>query len=224
MRRTLFIAIVGLLGTGILLALGVWQTQRLQWKEAILAQIDTRLATDPVPLRAALDPMVIQFQPVTVEGRFTGEEAHVLSTASGIGAAYRVVSVFEGPMGRILVDRGVIPTEEKDTARPASADQTITGVLRFPEETDSFTPAPDLDGNIWFARDTAAMADHLGTEDVFVILTEAEDNAGIRPLPVDTGGIPNNHLQYAITWFSLALVWIVMSLYFLRRTRRTAGA
>ncbi|MGR3501685.1 SURF1 family protein [Pseudaestuariivita sp.] len=224
MRRTLFILLVAVLGTGILVSLGVWQVQRLQWKEAMLAQIDAQMAGEPIPLDAALDPKVIQFQPVTVTGAFTGKAAHVLTTAPGLGAAYRIVEVFETGSRRILVDRGVVPAEDKDSVPLTPEPQTITGVLRFPEEIDSFTPAPDLDANIWLARDTAQMSEHLGTDYVFVILTASENDAGVRPLPVDTSAIPNNHLQYAITWFSLAFLWSAMSLYFLWRTRPSAGS
>jgi surfeit locus 1 family protein len=37
---------------------------------------------------------------------------------------------------------------------------------------------------------------------------------------VDTAGIPNDHLEYAVTWFALALVWLGMTAYFLRRPER----
>ena len=42
---------------------------------------------------------------------------------------------------------------------------------------------------------------------------------GVSPLPVDTSGIPNDHLQYAVTWFSLAAVWLIMTGVWIRRLR-----
>ena len=220
MRRTLFLLIVGLGGAAILIALGIWQVQRLAWKEAILADIEARTVAEPVSLPAAPEPERDAYLPVAATGRFGEEELHVLVSARDFGAAYRVIAPFTLADGRsILVDRGVIPTEAKDDARPIG-EATVVGNLQWPQETDSFTPAPDVAGNIWFARDVAAMAAALGTDPVLLVTRDAPDMAGApRPLPVDTAMIPNDHLQYAVTWFSLAAIWLAMSLFFLRRPR-----
>ena len=64
------------------------------------------------------------------------------------------------------------------------------------------------------------MAAFLDTGPVLLVTRDAPDMAGApMPMPVDTAMIPNDHLQYAITWFSLAAIWLAMSLYFLRRPR-----
>ena len=214
--------LIGLIGVAILVSLTVWQVQRLAWKTEILAEIEGRIAAEPVSLSEALDPKVIEFASVALEGRFTGEELHVLASIKRVGAIYRVISAFETNEGqRILVDRGFIPVEAKDAPR-APVEARIVGNLRFPDETDSFTPAPDLDKNIWFVRDPLAMSEALKTDYVFVILREtSEINPPVTPLPVDTAGIPNDHLQYAITWFSLALIWLVMTGFWMARLRET---
>jgi surfeit locus 1 family protein len=94
----------------------------------------------------------------------------------------------------------------------------IVGNLQWPQETDSFTPVPDLENNIWFARDVQAMAEALQADPILVVQREASLGSGaLTPLPVDTSAIPNDHLQYAITWFSLATVWTLMTIYFLSR-------
>ncbi|MEL6889648.1 MAG: SURF1 family protein, partial [Pseudomonadota bacterium] len=103
---------------------------------------------------------------------------------------------------------------------PATA-ITLIGNLDAPQEADGFTPAPDLASNLWFARDVPAMAQALDTQPILVVLRNApEIDLGVTPWPVDTAGIPNDHLQYAITWFSLALIWGAMTGYFLLRTCR----
>ena len=82
----------------------------------------------------------------------------------------------------------------------------------------------DLTARLWFARDIPSMAAALGTEPVLLVSRSSdEDPVAVTPLPVDTAGIPNNHLQYAITWFLLAGVWIVMTAYLLvsLRDRKT---
>ncbi len=79
-----------------------------------------------------------------------------------------------------------------------------------------------MDGNIWFARDIAELAAQLHTEPVLII-ARSDTGDGIEPLPVDTAAIPNDHLQYAITWFSLAAVWLGMTAFLLWRIKRHAG-
>ena len=118
----------------------------------------------------------------------------------------------------IMVDRGFLPEDQRAQPRSVTAAR-ITGTLHWPAETDSFTPPPDEGRAIWFARDVPAMAAVLRTEPVLIV-ARADTGDGITPLPVDTVGIPNNHLNYALTWFSLAAVWAGMTLLLLWRIRR----
>lgn len=218
MRRTLFLLIIGLGGAAILISLGVWQVQRLAWKQAIIADIEARIVAAPVALPDMLDPSADAYLPVVADGVLGDGEIHVLVSQKDIGAGYRVIAPFRLEDGRqIMVDRGFALTTAKDTER-AIGPATISGNLQWPQETDGFTPAPDLSANIWFARDVTAMADALQTLPVLLVArTSSLQEAEISPLPVDTARIPNDHLQYAITWFSLAAIWLGMSLFFLRR-------
>lgn len=220
MSRFVFVLTIGLIGTAILVGLGLWQVQRLQWKTGILAEIDARIGAAPVALPAQPDPEADKYLPVTVSGTFTKDALYVLTSRPGAGAGYRVIQGFAADGRQIMVDRGFIPADQKDAARPLLT-ATIIGNLHWPEEVDGFTPDPDLGQALWFARDVGPMADALGTEPTLVIQRDPlSSDMSVTPLPLDTGGIPNNHLQYAITWFSLAAVWVGMSVYFLRRTRR----
>lgn len=220
MRRALFLIIIGLGGAAILVGLGVWQIQRLAWKEGVIAEIDARILDAPVALPADPDPEVDAYLPVTVTGRLTGDTLRVLVSQKDIGAGYRLITALESGAGRVLIDRGFVPVDAPDIA-PPEGEVTVTGNLQWPQETDSFTPEPDLAGNIWFARDVPVMAEALSTRPVLVVaraLTPAE--TAVTPFPVDTSRIPNDHLQYAITWFSLAAIWLGMSLLFFLRRRR----
>ncbi|MFD3190668.1 SURF1 family protein [Sedimentitalea sp. HM32M-2] len=221
MRRILFPLIIGLTGFAILIALGTWQLQRLSWKQDVLMQIETRISADPVPLPAAPDPGRDRYLPVTVSGSIAGEELHVLVSIKRVGPGFRIiVPLITNDGRRILLDRGFVRAEAKDVARQTGA-VTVTGNLHWPSETDGFTPPPDPAANTWFARDVAAMAAELDTEPLLVV-ARTPTGSGVTPLPVDTAGIPNDHLQYAITWFSLALIWAAMTAYFLWRTRARA--
>ena len=218
MRRVLFLLIFGLVGVGILVALGTWQLRRLEWKQGVLAEIEARIGADPVALPADPDPERDRYLPVTVSGNMGTNELHVLVSTRTLGAGYRIIAPFETEGGRrIMVDRGFVPTEAKEAARRTGAMQ-VTGNLHWPDEIDGFTPEPEPENNIWFAREVPVLADELNTEPVLLI-ARSQTDPNVTPLPVDTAGIPNDHLEYAATWFGLALVWAVMTVFFLWRPR-----
>ncbi len=212
-----FAVILGLAGAGVLGSLGVWQLQRLEWKEAIIAGAEAMLAEAPVPLPATLDPVADRYRAVTVTGRFTGEEAHVLTSTRERGPGFLVIAAFETGGSRILVDRGFVPETEKTTPRPAR-EATVIGNLNWPDDVNSSTPPYDADRQIWYGRDVGGIASLLGTEPVLVIARENTGD-GIIAQPVTTAGFRNDHFNYAVTWFSLAAVWLGMTLYLLWRIR-----
>ena len=218
--RAIWAILIGVVGCAILISLGVWQVQRLQWKESVVAEIDARIGGDPAALPAVPEPERDRYLPVRLTGTVGQDELHVLTSIKNVGPGYRVIAPFETEGRMILLDRGYIAEADKDAARGGQA-ITVEGNVHWPDETDGFTPAPDLGRNIWFARDVAAMAEALGTEPVMVIArATSEDPPATRPLPVTTEGIPNDHLEYAITWFSLATVWAGMTAFLLWRIRR----
>ena len=225
MSRYILPLVFGIVGTAILVSLGNWQVRRLAEKEAYLAAIDDRISDAPVALPADPDPVADRFLPVEVSGTLTSDEVHLLVSVKKVGAGYRIVSAFDTDEGRrIMVDRGFVPIPDKDAVRYVGP-VTITGNLHWPDEVDSYTPENDVDGNIWFARDVPTMAAALGSEPVLVILREmSENDTSVTPLPVDSSGIPNDHLEYIVTWYGLAIVWVAMTLYYLRRMRKTKKA
>lgn len=219
MGRLAFFIIFGLGGAAILISLGVWQVQRLSWKEGLLAEIELRIAADPVPLPAMPDPARDAYLPVEATGSLGAGYIRVLVSQKGAGAGYRIIRPMLRDDGNILVDMGFVRVADADALRfEEGPPLTITGNLQWPQETDSYTPDPDIAGNIWFARDVDAMAEELGTRPVLIVRRDPPDVPGpVMPFPVDTGAIPNDHLQYAVTWFSLAAIWSVMTFFFLRR-------
>ena len=220
MRRYLFPLILGVVGCAVLIYLGLWQLDRRAWKEDMLADITAGIQADPVPLPDAIDPSM-KYLPVTVSGTTTGAEIDVLSHTREQGAGYQIVSRFVTDDGRaILLDRGFVPQEARRIDRPPVRLQ-VTGNLHWPQDASSSTPAPNMDENIWFARDVDAMALTLDTLPVLVVASAVEgDNQGARPLPVAIEGIPNNHLSYAVQWFLIAATWAVMTLALIWRIRQ----
>lgn len=218
-RRMIFPLLLGIVGAAILISLGVWQLQRLAWKEAILADISARIMAPPVALPAVPDPQDDRYLPVQMTGAFTGDHLDVLVSRKQVGAGVRVIEAFQTSNGRrVMVDRGFLPEDRRSAPRDSGA-ATVVGNLHWPEEVDGFTPPPDARTGLWFARDVPAMAQQLSAEPLLIVAREPT-GSGIEPMPVDLSGIPNDHLGYAIQWFGLAAVWLGMTAYLLWRIRR----
>ncbi|MBV0890544.1 SURF1 family protein [Paracoccus sp. Z118] len=221
LRRIIGPLLLGVVGTAILLALGFWQLQRMEWKEAMLDQIRQGIAAPPGPLPAGIDPSM-KYRPVTLTGTTTGDEILVLSGTKEAGGGYNVISGFVTDDGRrIMLDRGFVPQDDRHAERPPVR-LRVNGNLHWPDEKGSATPDPNLAEGIWFARDVPAMAAVLDTQPVLVVVGAVGGDAqGVMPIPVSVGGIPNNHLSYAVQWFLLAAVWAGMTaLLIWRITRR----
>lgn len=222
-------AVVAGLAFAILVSLGVWQLQRLAWKEAIVARIDSRIHQAPAALPAqaqwsALNPDDYDYAHVRAKGRYLqGPEALIFRSSSphradaNAGPGYQVLNALALDGGGIvLVDRGFAPLAWKDDPKlrtpPPDGAVEVTGLMRPPEERNFFTPADQPDKGLWFTRDPAGMAARLGLKDAapFVIDEDArQGNARQGEASWPHGGatelrIPNNHLSYALTWFGLA--------------------
>ncbi|TDT75265.1 surfeit locus 1 family protein [Litoreibacter halocynthiae] len=219
-KRMILPLLFGLIGCGILVSLGTWQVKRLAWKEATLSEIDARISAEPVALPVSFDREGDLYLPVEATGSFGADRIRVLVSQKKVGAGYRIISPFTTQGRTIMVDRGVIPIADDLPATP-QGEVTVTGNLHWPNEVDSYTPEPDEARDIWFARDVDRMAAKLGTEPVLLILRAATPaTLEITPLPVSRAGIPNDHLSYAITWFSLAGIWFGMTVFLLWRIRQ----
>jgi surfeit locus 1 family protein len=217
-RQTIFALLLGLVGTGTLVSLGVWQLQRLEWKEGIIAAASEMIAAEPIPLPATPDPAQDRYRAVTVSGSFTGEEAHVLTSTREEGPGFLVIAAYKTEDGRrILIDRGFVPETEKATLRLPRL-QPVTGNLNWPDDVTSSTPGYDADRAIWYGRDVTGIAALLNTEPVLII-ARTDTGDGVTPRPVTTAGFRNDHRQYAVTWFSLAAVWAGMTVFLLWRIR-----
>jgi surfeit locus 1 family protein len=206
----------------ILCGLGVWQLERLQWKLALIARVNSHITAAPLPLDKilAMDGDEAQYRRVSLDGRFDHtREAYVFTTDEG-AAVYHVLTPFATDDGKVLmVDRGEVPKEKLDPASRAAGnvggEMQVTGVWRVPDPPGAFTPPPDRDHRIWFARDLAAIAaaDHLSLTAPVVIEADAAANPGGWPRCGRTMvSFRNQHLSYAVTWFGLALcllgVWL----------------
>jgi surfeit locus 1 family protein len=219
----------------VLIGLGTWQLERKTWKEGLIATLAERTSAEPVPLPAperwsALDPIDDEFRRVTFAATIVpGREALVYAAGSSIrpdftGVGYWVFAPAEPAGGAVVaVNRGFLPEGQQDpsTHMPPADRVDLVGALRWPEPRGWFVPNDDPTRNLWFARDHLAMARAKGWGDVAPFYVELESPTG--PLPRAgrlTPTLRNEHLQYALTWYGLAVVLAVMFALWLRGRRR----
>lgn len=216
-RFSVGLTIATVIAMAILLGLGVWQLQRLKWKEGLLAHVAALQSARARDIGAVLDSLTnandadFTRVSVTCPGLASAPFVELYSIRDG-EAGVRLVSACPVANARyrtVLVDRGFVA--DSVSARPpvdaaSTAPIDLVGVLRVPEHGNFVTPK-NLPGR-WYTRDAAAMAGQLkapAPAPVFLMAetpTNPEWKALIpAPLPVD---IPNNHFDYALTWFGLA--------------------
>jgi surfeit locus 1 family protein len=212
------------------LGLSAWQVQRLYWKRDLIAQSDAAVSAPPITLpRTAEDARRLEFRHVAVDGVFLHDKEIYLGASSGAGqVGYQVLTPLRDADGRfVFVNRGFIPSELKDPPkRPAgqlAGAVHVVGLLRVPptEKPNWFLPDNRPDRNYWFWVDLPAIAAADGLNNVapFVIDADATPNPGSWP----KGGVtrldlPNDHLQYAITWFALAVAMVAVYVVYHRQS------
>ncbi|HTW35825.1 MAG TPA: SURF1 family protein [Rhizomicrobium sp.] len=204
-----------------LIALGVWQLQRLHWKLGLIAEMNAHLHAAPLSLDhiLKLPQQEAQYRQVALDGHFENDRESYVFTATDTGlASYHVVTPFVLDDGRVLfVDRGIVPPTLRNPATrraglPAG-EQHVVGVWRTTDAPGLFTPPPDLKNRIWYSRNIAGMAKALGIKPAAPVIVEAD----ATPVPGGwpKGGqtvvsLPNDHLQYALTWFLMAASLVVI--------------
>ena len=219
-------------GLALLVGLGVWQVQRLQEKESLIASIETGMKAPPVPLADAIGEGAdaAEWHHVQVMGHFLHDKETYIFAQGLMGAVgvHIVTPLAEDDGETVLIDRGFVPEALHDpktrAAGQVEGEVSVTGVLRLSQAPGVFTPAPDLKTRLWFVKDVPSMAAALGvTVPPVIIEADATPNPGGWPLGGQTNvDIPNDHLQYAITWFGLALA--LMGVYLLyHRSRGRLG-
>jgi surfeit locus 1 family protein len=241
-RSWIGLFIPALLAFAALVALGTWQIKRKAWKEGLIAALTERLAAAPVALPAPaswphLDRTDDEYRRVALSAQFdNAKEAFVYASASAFrpdvsGAGYWVFTPARLADGSfVIVNRGFVPEARKEVAARAEGQITgpieIVGVIRWPDARHWFSPADDPSRNLWFTRDPTAIGDakHVHPVAPFYVEMESPTPPGGWPQPGKiVVNLPNNHLQYALTWYGLALVLVVMFVVWARSSYRSAG-
>jgi surfeit locus 1 family protein len=220
-------SLAAVMAFAVLVSLGMWQLDRRAWKEGLIVTIDERLSAPPVALPAAstwphLTAAQDEFLRVTMTAQFlNGREATVYTNGSTLreggsgGPGYWIFTPARlGDGATVMVNRGFVPEGRQNPAtRPdgeVAGPVSMVGVLRWPEQPGLFTPAGDPARNIWFARDSDAMAAAKGVSAApfYVELESPGPPGGLPRVGRLHATLPNNHFGYALTWLGLATVLV----------------
>lgn len=208
------------------IALGVWQVQRLAWKEDLIARVDARVHADPVTAPAQGDWATVsnashEYLRVQLSGRYLPDATALVAAATEEGQGYWVMTPLQRADGSwVYINRGFVPQSQREQAGRGDftpdGEATVTGLLRLNEPDGGVLRDNVPAENRWYSRDVQAMAEQHGLAPVAPYFVDAD----AREQPGPTGGLtvirfPNNHLVYAITWFALALgvmlaAWLVV--------------
>jgi surfeit locus 1 family protein len=218
-------------------ALGVWQVHRLAWKEALIAHVDRELHAAPTPppprsdwpsLRREQD----EYRRIRAQGRFAYDREVLVRASTALGAGYWVIAPLQLDDGSwLLVNRGFIDPGRRGPVPHEGERQTVVGLLRFTEPGGALLQANVPAQGRWYSRDVQAIAAAQRLAGVvapyFLDEQATPDTAGRWPRPgLTVIRFPNDHLQYALTWFALAAMVAAAIGYLLvdeRRLRRVAG-
>jgi surfeit locus 1 family protein len=222
-----------------LIGLGLWQLERLAWKEALLARLAARVAAEPMDLAAVerrwQADRDVEYLHAVASGRFHHDQERYLYAPQPEGLGWHVYTPLEISPGRILwVNRGWVDDAHKSPPRRAvgqvAGETQVRGLIRRSQPPGMFTPANDTAGNLYYWPDLAQMtATAFGTEapDSLPFRLEA-DRQPLPPEGLPRGGVtrldlPNRHLEYALTWFALALALIAVYFAFARHRLHPGG-
>ena len=218
------------------LMLGTWQVRRKQWKLNLIKALDEKTNSDPISLPLNLDELTdLEYRPVIVKGAFLHsnevyvEPRHLIEKEKKISSGGSLVTFHGGNVGAqvitpffipdrgyaILVNRGFVPREKKDPKERLEGQVDglveVKGIIRRSEKRSVFAPKHKPESKIWNFKDIDEISKTLNTSPVLI---DAVDTIPGGPIGGQTRvTLRDEHIQYALTWYSLAFILGVMWYY-----------
>lgn len=212
----LLLTVVTVLALAVLIGLGTWQAQKIAPKTALLQQIEAGLNAEPAPLPVHLDdPLSVEYRSFEFRGEVLSDNPiRVFGTNLKGRPGYSLYLPVKHQFGRVVfVNFGWVPMELKTMPTLPAGQITVSGVLRTSAVAGSFTPPNSEDGKEWFTANVYEMGAFydLDAKDFYHYRLFAKHEGAPDSLPL--GGqvrvsIPNDHLEYALTWYGLAAALI----------------
>ena len=197
-------------------ALGTWQLYRLQWKQDLINQISEGLKSNPIRYSQNINK---NYQKVILVGKYDFKNQIYLYSLNDKGQpGFDVVTPFETmSKENVLVNRGWIKKEFKNSIDINTSSKKIAGMLRQANRKNLFTPDNDINENIWFSINLEDVQKTTGKKfNRFIVYLEDQNINMPKPKKI-TVDVPNNHLKYAITWYSISISILFYYLYFRKK-------
>jgi len=219
-----------IIALAILLGLGTWQANKVASKTARIERLQAGLIAAPIPLPSHVDdPLALEYQRVTFNGVVSSEAPiRVYGTDTRGKAGYFLYLPVKTQFGpSVFVNFGWVPDHGKEKASLPSGAQAFSGIVRISAVAGSWTPPNDLTKGVWYTADIYEMAKHfgLGSKDFYPLRIFLDHRGEPSALPRGSQvriDIPNNHFQYALTWYGLAAALLGVFIVFgLQRGRKT---
>ncbi|NNE82670.1 MAG: SURF1 family protein [Alphaproteobacteria bacterium] len=225
-KPTLGATVAAALAVLILIGLGTWQLDRREWKSQVIESRAQRVTAPAMTFLDIGDVDTAEYRPVRLTGRYrVGDSIKLLSRTRAGKPGYHIVTPFEidGAARVVLVDRGWVPVDrDPDIAVAPDGLIEIEGFVRRFEIPNRFTPDNDPVAGDWFYLDGDQLASALNLDVAPIYVQLAPDAAPPGAYPqgdVPNVALRNPHLQYAVTWYALALVLLVIYVIFHARRR-----
>lgn len=231
-RSRIILLLLSLPLIALLVGLGVWQVERRAWKLDLIAKVEERVhapASDAPPKAQwpAVEASTDEYRHVRLTGTFLNDKETLVQALTDLGGGFWVITPLQATDGSVtLVNRGFVPQEKRDALARSEGQvvgqQTVEGLLRMSEPGGGLLRANDPAADRWYSRDVAAIAARRGLDHVAPYFVDADATPNPGGYPV--GGLTvvrfnNNHLVYALTWFSLAIMLAGATIYALRHDR-----
>ena len=229
-RKTLAVAVVAALGIALFVALGTWQVQRRAWKLDLIERIEQRVHAAPVAAPASeewpqLRGVDQEYRHVRVTGVYIASAQALVQAVTERGPGHWLLMPLRQTDGSVVwINRGFVPLDGRANGDTSTAPVTVDGLLRLTEPGGGFLRHNNAAAERWFSRDVQALSAARGLTRTAPFFIDAD--AASQPAPnAPVGGLTviafhNNHLVYAITWYTLALMVAAAAFLVLRVERR----
>ena len=198
-------------------ALGTWQLVRLQWKNNLINEISLGLESPAINYSNKIQT---NYQRVSLDGEYNFEKQIYLYSLNEKGKpGYDVITPFTTLDSEdLLINRGWIETVQKNESRINKIiDKKIQGLLLKNPKKNIFKPDNEINKNIWFSINLEDVKKFTGkTFNEYILYLEDENISTPKPKQI-TIDLPNNHLKYALTWYSISISIFAYFLYFRKK-------
>jgi surfeit locus 1 family protein len=215
-------------GVAILCLLGTWQIKRLTWKEDIISTLETEYAKDPAQNLYSFTDLqqddAVRYG--SIEGVFDYKKEILVGPKTYEGdIGFHILTPLDMGQGQhILVNRGWIGEDRTDEIMNPQGRVLVIGLIRAPD-WNAFTPDNSPENNVWTKLDInqIARAKNIETIAPLIMYAESASEPFGRVVMTEQRWLPRNkHKQYAIFWFSMAFILLVIFGLFVRQQKKTS--